>query len=220
MGISPEEAGKIQAAIFAKSAEIAAEHSEQSSFQASRPQGRMHRYKDYFSPDFRILQESLHTYINIGRILDRLRKKKNTSILRLRELTRLYPKWRRVYNRYYNKSHPDDHTDMPLFSSDVIGATLQQSKQIDIARKIARIKARIHERRRMKLIAKLSERYRIMQTHMDINKLKKVIQMVIPTARSALNFAALTTENGAPLKDEMFDREANKVMKTWMSPNL
>ena len=52
---------------------------------------------------------------------------------------------------------------------------------------------------------------------MDINKLKKVIQMVIPTARSALDFAALKTEDGEPLQDAMIDREANKVMKTWMS---
>ena len=39
LGITPEEAGRIQAAIYAKSAEIAAEYSEQPSFQASRPKG-------------------------------------------------------------------------------------------------------------------------------------------------------------------------------------
>jgi hypothetical protein len=106
---------------------------------------------------------------------------------------------------------------MHLFPSELIGISIQQSKQIDIATKIARIKARLHGRRRIALRAKLSERCRTMQAHMDINTLKKVIQMVISTARSALDFAALTTENGDTLKDDMVDREANKVMKTWMS---
>jgi hypothetical protein len=82
------------------------------------------------------------------------------------------------------------------------------------------MKARLHGRRRMALRIKLSERCRVMQSNMEINKLKKVIQMVIPTARSALDYAALTTENGVPLTDEMVDREANRVMKTWMAtPN-
>lgn len=52
---------------------------------------------------------------------------------------------------------------------------------------------------------------------MDINKLKKVIQMVIPTARSALNYAVLTTDSGTPLTDEMVDLEANRLMKNWIS---
>ncbi len=44
--------------------------------------------------------------------------------------------------------------------------------------------------------------------------------MVIPTARSALDFAALTTDRGVLLTDELVDLEANKVMKEWMSvPN-
>ncbi len=44
--------------------------------------------------------------------------------------------------------------------------------------------------------------------------------MVIPTARSALDFAALNTDRGVLLTDEMVDQEANKVMKDWMSiPN-
>ncbi len=37
--------------------------------------GRMNRYKDCFSPDFRILQEILHTYVNLIRILERLKKR-------------------------------------------------------------------------------------------------------------------------------------------------
>jgi hypothetical protein len=98
---TPEEAGGMQAAIYAKSAEIAADCSKQQSFQTTRPKGRMHRYKDCFSLDFRILQESLHTYVNLGRVIERLKKNKSTTISRLRELSRLYSKWRRVYNRYY-----------------------------------------------------------------------------------------------------------------------
>jgi hypothetical protein len=65
--------------------------------------------------------------------------------------------------------------DASYFPSELINATMSQSKQIDIAEKIARIKAKLHGRRRTALRVKLSERSRIMQGNMDINKLKKVI---------------------------------------------
>ena len=74
MNLTPKEAGCIQAAIFAKSAEIA-RGSTKLKFQATRPKGFQHRYKDGFSPTFRILQESLHSYINLGRVINRLAKK-------------------------------------------------------------------------------------------------------------------------------------------------
>ena len=71
--MSADMAGCIQAAIFATSAAIAKKNTRPL-FQALRPKGVTHRYKDGFSPDFRILQESLHAYINLGRVLRRLKK--------------------------------------------------------------------------------------------------------------------------------------------------
>ena len=67
--ITPQKAGCIQAAIFAKSAEIVRDNTK-SKHQDNRPRGQHHRYKDGFSPTFRILQESLHAYINLGRVLN------------------------------------------------------------------------------------------------------------------------------------------------------
>ena len=55
-----------------------------------------------------------------------------------------------------------------------------------------------------------------MQYNISINKLKKVIQKIIPTERSSLDFAAIGLEKGSSMSDQTADLEANRVMKDWM----
>ncbi len=60
-----------------------------------------------------------------------------------------------------------------------------------------------------------------MQYNMEINKLKKVIQMIIPKTRSALDFAAINSKDGSIMTAEHANIEANKLMEQWMSvPDL
>lgn len=59
-GISPIEACNIQASIFAWSPLIAKAHSNVAIFQSNIPTGFNHRYKDGFSPDFRIFQDIVY----------------------------------------------------------------------------------------------------------------------------------------------------------------
>jgi hypothetical protein len=211
--ITPEDAGCIQAAIFAKSAEIAKQYSRHTT--QSRPKGHRHRYKDGFSPTFRIMQESLHAYINLGRVINRLTKKSHTATSRLKELHKIYPRWRKIYDRYYISS-PENHSDATLFPLELQNATLYKCKGIDITKKVANLKARMHGRQRTILRAKLTERCRIMQHSISINKLKKVIQMIIPTERSAFDYAAVHVLDGKPVNLQMADLEASRIMKNWM----
>jgi hypothetical protein len=102
--ISSETAGKIQAAIFAQSSLSARDYSNKNTFQSNRPTGYKQRYKDGFLPDFRVLQESLHAYINLGRVVNRLKKKSHTATVRLKELHRIYPRWGKVYDKYNKES--------------------------------------------------------------------------------------------------------------------
>jgi hypothetical protein len=218
MHITPAEAGRIQAAIYAKSAEIA-RGSSTLKFQATRPKGFQHKYKDGFSPTFRILQESLHAYINLGRVINRLTKKTHTAVVRMKEMHKIYPRWKKVYDKYCNQIHHTKHEEVALFPLELNNITLQGSKRINIAERIAKIKSRLHGRQRTILRAKLSERCKTMQHNISINKLKKVIQMIIPMERSALDYAAIGL-NGTPITSQMADLEANRVMQKWMeTPN-
>ncbi len=101
--ITPEKAGRLQAAINAKSSELVRESTRQN-FQSTRPKGVHHRYKDGFSPSFRILQESLHAYVNLGRALNRFAKKTHTATTRLKEIHRIYPRWKKIYDKHYSHS--------------------------------------------------------------------------------------------------------------------
>ena len=87
---------------------------------------------------------------------------------------------------------------------------------INITDKIARLKARMHGRQRTILRAKLSERCKQMQHSISINKLKKVIQMIIPTERSALDYAAIGGNDGETMTMKMADIAANRTMQKWM----
>lgn len=152
--MNPEKAGCIQAAIFAKSAQIVKEL-HKPKYQRTRPTGIHHRYKDGFSPNFRILQESLHSYINLGRVLNRLAKKTHTAAIRLKELKKIYPRWKKTYDKYFKSTHKEDHCDallLPLELNNNIN--IQGSKRINIAEKIAKIKSRLHGRQKTILRAK------------------------------------------------------------------
>lgn len=59
-----------------------------------------------------------------------------------------------------------------------------------------------------------------MQQNISINKLKKVIQMIIPTERSAFEYAAISLNDGTPITDKLADLEANRVMQKWMETPL
>ncbi len=96
MNITPEEASCIQAAIFAKSAQITRGRTKLK-FQTTRLKGFQHRYQEGFPPTFRILQESLHAYINLGRVINHLAKKTHTAVVRLKEMQKIYPRWKKVY---------------------------------------------------------------------------------------------------------------------------
>jgi hypothetical protein len=56
-----------------------------------------------------------------------------------------------------------------------------------------------------------------MNQNMEVNKLKKVIQMIIPKARSALDFAAIDTKDGTIMTPAKANSEANKIMEQLMS---
>jgi hypothetical protein len=112
---------------------------------------------------------------------------------------------------------PEEHDNASLFPLELQNITLQDCKQIiDIASKVAKLKARMHGRQRAILRAKLSERCKVVQHSITINKLKKVIQMIIPSERSALDYAAINGEDGRPITLQMADMEANRTMKNWM----
>jgi hypothetical protein len=56
-----------------------------------------------------------------------------------------------------------------------------------------------------------------MQTNLAANKLRKVIQMVLPKPRSSLNFADLKDKHGNRMTDQIkVDIEDNLTMKHWM----
>ena len=138
--ITPDEAARTQAAIYAKSSEIV-RGSTKVNFQSTRPRGLNHRYKDGFSPTFRILQESLHAYVNLGRALRRLAKKTHTAAHRLKEIHGIYPRWKRIYDKYSTQMHEEDHPDIALFPLELNNATIKTCKGIDIAEKNSKNKS-------------------------------------------------------------------------------
>jgi hypothetical protein len=134
----------------------------------------------------------------------------------MKEMHKIYPRWKKVYDKYCNHIHHTEHEESALFPLEMNNITLQGSKRINIAERIAKIKSRLHGRQRTILRAKLSERCKTMQHNISINKLKKVIQMIIPTERSALDYAAIGQSNGTQMTDKLADIEANRVMQKWM----
>jgi hypothetical protein len=87
-----------------------------------------------------------------------------------------------IFDRY-NKGLPEDHLDAMYYPLELKNITLVGSKNIDTIEIIARLKARLHGRQRTLLRIKLTERCNTMQQNMEVNKLKKVIEMIIPKAR-------------------------------------
>ncbi len=123
-----------------------------------------------------------------------------------------------VYDKYFTTTHEEDHEDAALFLIELNNIPLRNSKEIDISERVAKIKARLHGRQSSTLLrAKLSERWKTMQYSMSINKLKKVVQMIIPKDRAALDYASIGGIDGEPVTMEMADMEANRVMKKWMA---
>jgi hypothetical protein len=65
--LTPEQASQYQAAIMSTSSKLAQQSTSKPP--RKRPLGRGKRFKDGFSPDFRLLQLALHAYINLQRLL-------------------------------------------------------------------------------------------------------------------------------------------------------
>lgn len=152
----------------------------------------------------------------IGRVLNRLARKTHTATTRLKELYKIYPRWKRVYNKYSSQTHQEEHNDAYLFPLELNNISLKQCKNIDITKRVAQLKARLRGRQRTILRAKLSDRCKEIQHSMSINKLKKVIQMIIPTERAAFNFAAIKVDGNQIINDKLADLEANRIMQNWI----
>ncbi len=182
-----------------------------------RPSGHGKRFKDGFSPDFRLLQITLHTYVNLQRLHARSVRTDASRKCRRRELRRLWTIWWSTYQKYYPDIPTITHPDSHLYPLELRDITLHSSLLIDIPFKITSLKKRMHGRRRMILRSLLSDRTHAMQTNFAVNKLRKVIQMVLPKPRSSLNFADLKDKDGNHMTDQIrVNLAASSTMKEWM----
>jgi hypothetical protein len=75
--LTPEQAGQYQAAIMSTSSKLAQQSTPKP--RHIRPVGYGKRFKNRFSPDFRLLQLSLYTYVNLQRIHKRPRSSPNSG---------------------------------------------------------------------------------------------------------------------------------------------
>ncbi len=172
--LTPTQASQFQAEIMSTSSKLAQQSNPKP--RPKRPSGHGKRFKDGFSPDFRLLQLTLHSYINLQRLHNRPRAAPSSLKYRRRELRKLWTRWLTAYQKYFPDTMVTSHPDCHLYSLDLEHISLESSLLIDIP---TRLQRRMHGRQRSLLRSLLTDRTRAMQTNLAFNKLRRVIRMVL-----------------------------------------